>query len=68
MPNRLQATNVITDGNRWAVSTEYDGVFDFILLRAVELAGYYGVPPDLAKARLFVRDRKTPANSRRHAE
>ena len=68
MPNRLQATNVITDGNLWAVPTEFGGLFDFILLRAVALAAYYGVPPDQAKARLFLQDRKTPDNSRRYAE
>ncbi len=52
LPGRLRYMNVILDGNFWVCRSEYGGLFDHVILRAVEFALTMGLPRDHA-LRLF---------------
>ncbi len=62
LPGYEHPVNILTDGRGWSGWVDYGGLFDFVLLRAVEFAESHGFSPPYPTENLF-RKRESNAGS-----
>jgi hypothetical protein len=67
LPGNVQHTNLITDQNLWSAVSEFGGLFQFVIDRAIELAVYLGVEPGTAQGMFVSPAGPTPATARGHS-
>ena len=60
IPGEQQPTSLITDARQWSLACEGPGLFEFVMLRAVEFAVLQGFTPESAWEQLQVQRPKRP--------
>jgi hypothetical protein len=68
LPGNSEHTNLVTDGNSWAVACEFGGLFWAVIHRAIELAVFLGVKPETAQEMFVAAAGPGPFTGRRQSK